>query len=119
MDEYVRKNSSTCGNSVVLSMRWRRCCSPEANSLWGQKLLAGETTWIIDFRESLSSIALLKVTQIFGRMDSAEILEIRGAGVETREDLFKVLPRASFDIVEFIDHNATSEYPLLRLKKRV
>ncbi len=58
---------------------------------------------IIDFRDSLSSISLLKVTQVFGKMDPSEVLEIRGADQVIRQDLFKVLPRAAYEIVESED----------------
>lgn len=72
---------------------------------------------IIDFRDSLSSISLLKVTQVFGKMSPFEILEIRGADPEIQQDLFKVLPSAAYEIV---DNDAADEEDLhlLRIRKR-
>ncbi len=72
---------------------------------------------IIDFRDSLSSISLLKVTQVFGKMNPFEILEIRGADPEIQQDLFKVLPSAAYEIV---DNDAADEEDLhlLRIRKR-
>jgi TusA-related sulfurtransferase len=64
---------------------------------------------IIDFRDSLSSISLLKVTQVFGKMSPFEILEIRGADPEIQQDLFKVLPSAAYEIV---DNDAADEEDL-------
>lgn len=70
---------------------------------------------IIDFRDSLSSISLLKVTQVFGKMSPLEILEIRGADPEIQQDLFKVLPNAAYEIVE---EDAAEEKDLHRLRIR-
>jgi len=65
--------------------------------------LAENIKRIIDFRDSLSSISLLKVTQVFGIMDPSEVLEIRGVDSVIRQDLLKVLPHAAFEIVESED----------------
>jgi len=51
---------------------------------------------IIDFRDSLSTISLLKVTQVFSSMDISEILEIRGVDADIEQDLFKVLPQQAY-----------------------
>ena len=73
---------------------------------------------IIDFRDSLSSISLLKVTQVFGKMDSSEILEIRGADPVIRQDLFKVLPHSAYEIVEGDEGGRMEESGRLRIRKR-
>ena len=62
--------------------------------------MAGNVEKIIDFRDSLSSISLLKVTQVFSSMDFSEILEIRGIDGDLRQDLFKVLPQQAYEIIE-------------------
>lgn len=73
---------------------------------------------IIDFRDSLSSISLLKVTQVFGKMDSSEILEIRGADPVIRQDLFKVLPRSAYEIVDGEEGGRVEGSGCLRIRKR-
>jgi len=59
--------------------------------------LAEKTDNVVDFRDSLSSISLLKVTQLFEKMKPAEILEIQGADIDNQQDLFKVLPKMSYE----------------------
>lgn len=55
---------------------------------------------VMDLRNFVSWFSLLKVTQIFDGMNASEILEIKGADVETRQDLFKILPAASYKIIK-------------------
>ncbi|MBM9603995.1 sulfurtransferase TusA family protein [Desulfopila inferna] len=71
---------------------------------------------IIDFRDSLSSISLLKVTQVFNKMKPSEILEIRGADPDIRQDLFKVLPQTAYEIVH-IEDAADEDRNRLRIRK--
>lgn len=59
---------------------------------------------IIDFRDSLSTISLLKVTQVFSGMDLSEILEIRGVDADIQQDLFKVLPHKAYEILKIEDN---------------
>jgi hypothetical protein len=58
---------------------------------------------IIDFRDSLSTISLLKVTQVFSSMDISEILEIRGVDADIQQDLFKVLPQKAYEIMKIAE----------------
>lgn len=56
----------------------------------------------LDFRGSITSISLLKLIQTFREMKPNEILEILGSNLDTRSDLFKVLPAGSFELI-FLD----------------
>ena len=78
--------------------------------------MAGNADKVIDFRDSISSISLLKVTQVFGKMKLSEIMEIRGTDPDTRQDLFKVLPKAAYEIVRMED--AEDDGGLYRVKIR-
>jgi len=78
--------------------------------------LAGNADKVIDFRDSISSISLLKATQVFGKMKRSEIMEIRGTDLDTRQDLFKVLPKAAYEIVRMED--AEDDGGLYRVKIR-
>ncbi len=78
--------------------------------------MAGNVDKVIDFRDSISSISLLKVTQVFGKMKPFEIMEIRGTDPDTRQDLFKVLPKAAYEIVRTED--AKVDGGLYRVKIR-
>ncbi len=73
---------------------------------------------IIDFRDTLSSISLLKVTQVFGKMKSSELLEIRGADPDTRQDMFKLLPQASYEVAEMEDAGAEGGLCRVLIRKR-
>lgn len=54
----------------------------------------------MDLRNFVSWFSLLKITQIFDGMNSSEILEIKGADVEMRQDLLKILPRSAYRIIK-------------------
>jgi hypothetical protein len=54
----------------------------------------------MDLRNFVSWFSLLKITQIFEAMSSSEILEIKGADFEMRQDLFKILPPSSYRVIK-------------------
>ena len=54
---------------------------------------------ILDFRGSITSMSLLKLIQTFREMKSNEVLEILGSNLESRGDLFKVLPHESYELI--------------------
>jgi TusA-related sulfurtransferase len=64
--------------------------------------LKSKADHILDFRGSISSISLLKLIQTFKEMKANEVLEILGSNLDTRTDLFKVLPDESYDLI-FLD----------------
>jgi len=64
--------------------------------------LKREADHILDFRGSITSISLLKLTQTFREMKANEVLEILGSNPDTRSDLFKVIPDDSYDLI-FLD----------------
>jgi TusA-related sulfurtransferase len=72
---------------------------------------------IIDFRGSISSISLLKATQVFQRMKPLEIMEIRGSDPDTRRDLLKVLPKSSYEVITMDTGDETMEHQV-RIRKR-
>lgn len=57
---------------------------------------------ILDFRGSINSISLLKLVQTFKEMKANEVLEILGPNLDTRSDIFKILPDDSYDLI-FLD----------------
>ena len=73
---------------------------------------------ILDFRGSITSISLLKLTQTFREMKANEVLEILGSNLDTRSDLFKVLPDDSYDLI-FLDVVEEEDYFYrIQLKKK-
>lgn len=79
--------------------------------------MAGTVDKIIDFRESISSISLLKVTQAFEEMSVSGIMEIRGTDLDTRQDLFKVLPKAAYEILSINDAKVSGGVYTVKLRK--
>ena len=77
-----------------------------------------EADHILDFRGSITSISLLKLTQTFREMKANEVLEILGSNLDTRSDLFKVLPDDSYDLI-FLDVVEEEDYFYrIQLKKK-
>ena len=73
---------------------------------------------ILDFRGSITSISLLKLIQTFREMKANEVLEILGSNLDTRSDLFKVLPDDSYDLI-FLDVFEEEDYFYrIQLKKK-
>ena len=73
---------------------------------------------ILDFRGSITSISLLKLIQTFREMKADEVLEILGNNLDTRSDLFKVLPDDSYDLI-FLDVVDQGDYFYrIQLKKK-
>jgi hypothetical protein len=54
----------------------------------------------MDLRNFVSWFSLLKITQIFEGMSSSQILEIKGADFEMRQDLLKILPPSSYRVIK-------------------
>ena len=77
-----------------------------------------KTDHILDFRGSITSISLLKLIQTFREMKANEVLEILGSNLDTRSDLFKVLPDDSYDLI-FLDVVEEEDYFFrIQLKKK-
>lgn len=73
---------------------------------------------ILDFRGSITSMSLLKLIQTFREMKSNEVLEILGNNLDTRSDLFKVLPDDAYELI-FLDVVEEGEYFFrIQLKKK-
>ena len=74
--------------------------------------------YTLDFRGTISTIALLKVTQVFNDMKPMETIEILGCDEDTRRDLFRVLPEASYDLIYNAEVIAQPCYHCVCLRKR-
>jgi TusA-related sulfurtransferase len=70
----------------------------------------------LDFRDSVTSLALLKFTNVFNEMKSDEILECLGQNPKTMADFFKVLPSVSYEVV--IKEEFENKYFRILLRKR-
>jgi TusA-related sulfurtransferase len=82
----------------------------------GIRVLMADYT--LDFRNTFSSISLLKMTEIFGRMLPRETLEICGSDPDIRRDLLKVLPENSYDLVTIDEDKGGQDCYTIRIRKR-
>jgi TusA-related sulfurtransferase len=69
----------------------------------------------LDLRGMIAPITLLKATQAFRRLNPGEILEILGSDLQTREDLFQILPAPAYELVS--SQNGEAFYRIV-LRKR-
>jgi hypothetical protein len=72
----------------------------------------------LDFRNTFSSISLLKMTEIFSRMQPLQVMEICGSDPDIREDLLKVLPEAAYDVLAS-DEEIEQDFYKVRIQKRL
>lgn len=71
----------------------------------------------LDLRETLHTFALLKGSNAFRELKPGETLEILGSGAETSEDILKVLPPSSYEVL-FSEKNPNQAGQFrIRLKK--
>jgi TusA-related sulfurtransferase len=54
----------------------------------------------LDFRGAITSFGLLKLSRVFREMKSNQTLEILGVDADARSDLFRVLPKVSYELLE-------------------
>lgn len=75
--------------------------------------------YILDFRGSISSISLLKMSRIFKEMKSRQIIEILGSDPDMQKDLFKVLPEASYEVIFINVIEDENYFYQVQLRKRM
>ena len=73
---------------------------------------------ILDLRGSIPPISLLKVSQAFRAMEEQEVLEILCRDLDTRTDIFKVLPSFSYELILMEELNADGSSFRFQMKKR-
>ena len=73
--------------------------------------------YVLDFRQTIISFALLKMKQVLGEMKANEVLEIITRDPDARSDVFKVIPGAMCELVDMqFDNDA--DCCRIRLRKR-
>jgi len=71
----------------------------------------------LDLRGAITPLTLLKATEVFRQMKCNEVLEVVGRDSDTRNDLLKVLPSLSFDLIVNEEIGDDRSYRI-QLKKR-
>ena len=79
--------------------------------------LTAQADYILDFRGSISTISLLKITRTFNEMKALEVVEILGLDPDTQQDLFKVLAGSSYEII-YPDREQNITSQRLQIRKR-
>lgn len=80
--------------------------------------LKKKANYILDLRGTIPPITLLKISQVFREMSHGEILEIFCRDLDTRRDVFKVLPPFSYDLIMMEEMKDESEYIRVQMRKK-
>ncbi len=78
--------------------------------------MEAKVDYILDFRETISPLALLKMTQVLREMNRDEILQIITRDAQARTNIFKVMPAASCEVID-MEFNGEAGCYLIRVKK--
>ena len=55
--------------------------------------------YVLDFRETITPLALLKMTQVLREMEADEVLEIITRDPDARTDVLKVIPASTCELI--------------------
>jgi TusA-related sulfurtransferase len=77
-----------------------------------------KTDHYLDLRGAITPLTLLKATEVFRQMKLNEVLEVIGRDADTRNDLLKVLPPLSFDLIANEEIEEDRSYRI-QLKKKL
>ena len=72
----------------------------------------------LDLRGTLLPLSLLKVTQSFRALRPGETLEILLSEPESSQELFKVLPHASYEVTEMQAQGRSDPHYCIQLQKK-
>ena len=72
--------------------------------------------YILDFRQTITPFALLKMTQVLREMNRDEVLEIITRDADARTDVFKVIPAASCEVID-MEFNKEANFFRIRVKR--
>jgi TusA-related sulfurtransferase len=111
---------------MAASVFWvwhQQCTSHQVNqanqakpSGWSIDSVMQKADYILDFRETITALALLKMTQVLREMNNEEVLEIITRDSEVRADVFKVIPTSSCELID-MEFNKKADCFRIQLKK--
>jgi len=79
--------------------------------------LKEKADYVLDFRETIIPLALLKMSQVLREMRTDEVLEIITRDPDARSDVFKVIPGSSCELID-MEFNKEADFCRIQLKKR-
>lgn len=72
--------------------------------------------YILDFRQTITPFALLKMTQMMREMNRDEVLEIITQDAVAQTDVFTLIPAGSCEVVD-MEFNKDGNYYRIRVKR--
>ena len=82
-----------------LLIKWRKKINSYVFPLRTGCGLGTKGNYILDLRETIPPITLLKISQAFGDMKPGEMLEILCRDLDTRRDVFKVISPVTCELI--------------------
>jgi TusA-related sulfurtransferase len=96
--------------AIGFSVAFDLHCQPPSfnfNTNTGACVLEEKADFKLDFRDMITSMALLKLTRTFREMKANQVLEVLGLDEDTQSDLFRLLPSLSYQLVTLDEENGT------------
>lgn len=78
----------------------------------------GNVDYMLDVRGLISPFSLLKVSLVFQQMKPSQVMEITGCDPDMQRDLLRILPEASYEVVDTQHPSSPMEISKVRLEKR-
>jgi TusA-related sulfurtransferase len=82
----------------------------------GRKALKPKADYVLDFSQTITPFALLKMTQVMREMNRDEVLEIITRDAVARTDVFKLIPTASCEVID-MEFNKDANFFRIRVKR--
>lgn len=79
-------------------------------------MLKPKADYTLDFRQTITPFALLKMTQVLREMNRDEVLEIITRDADARTDVFKVIPAANCEVID-MEFNKQVDCFFIRVKR--
>jgi TusA-related sulfurtransferase len=87
-----------CANFITLGINLAKRLPPEPTKRSATPLIE-KADYILDFRETIIPLALLKMSQVVREMKANEVLEIVTRDLDARADVFKVIPGSACELI--------------------
>jgi TusA-related sulfurtransferase len=72
--------------------------------------------YVLDFRDTITPLALLKMTQVLKEMEADEVLEIITRDPDVRTDVLKIIPASTCELIH-MELSENADLCRIQLKK--
>jgi TusA-related sulfurtransferase len=76
-----------------------------------------KVNYTVDVRGAISPFSLLKVSLVFQQMRPSEVVEVLGCDMDMKQDLLRLLPDASYEMIEGSDGGDREAIPRVFFRK--